>query len=368
MSNKKIVCAVTNDLNQDRRMHRICTALAEVGYEVTLVGREKDDSQNLTHQVFNQYRFSLKHRSGPRFYYEYNQKLYRYLLKENPAMVYSVDTDTIMGCGRAVKSLGCRFVFDAHEYFTEVPELQNKPLKKWVWNIIQAKYIGMTDLRITVGEALAKILAKRDRKSYTVIRNVPKKRTQREYTKDKKFILYQGVLNKGRGLKAAVDSLSYIEDPEIELHLVGGGDTEQELQIYSESKEYRDRIVFHGWKYGEDLLDITNKAWLGLNLLETQSLNYYYSLANKFFDYLHSSVPSLNMVLPEYQSILQKYPTGIMIGELSPKSIAKVINGITESDYSRMQKACIKAQKVFNWDHEKETLLSVIHQLMKDDI
>jgi len=44
---KKIASLVTNDLHQDQRMNRICTALADAGYEVTLIGRKRKTSNQL---------------------------------------------------------------------------------------------------------------------------------------------------------------------------------------------------------------------------------------------------------------------------------------------------------------------------------
>ncbi len=43
---RRIFCTVTNDLNYDQRMIRICTSLVRAGYEVVLVGRESDGRES----------------------------------------------------------------------------------------------------------------------------------------------------------------------------------------------------------------------------------------------------------------------------------------------------------------------------------
>ena len=48
MSKGKIYCTVTNDLNQDQRMHRICSSMTQMGFDVTLVGRTKSNALPLT--------------------------------------------------------------------------------------------------------------------------------------------------------------------------------------------------------------------------------------------------------------------------------------------------------------------------------
>jgi len=76
----KVVVTVTNDLNQDQRMHRICDSLFSAGYDVTFVGRKKKSSSALLVQKFNQKRLSCIFDKGILFYFEYNIRLVFYLL------------------------------------------------------------------------------------------------------------------------------------------------------------------------------------------------------------------------------------------------------------------------------------------------
>ncbi|MGE5108750.1 MAG: hypothetical protein ACM3H8_14495, partial [Sphingobacteriales bacterium] len=65
---KKIVFTVTNDLNYDQRMIRICTSLANVGYEVLLVGRNRKQSSPLDPKPYYQKRLSCWFQKGKGFY------------------------------------------------------------------------------------------------------------------------------------------------------------------------------------------------------------------------------------------------------------------------------------------------------------
>ncbi|WP_205127803.1 hypothetical protein, partial [Okeania hirsuta] len=51
------------------------------------------------------------------------------------------------------------------------------------------------------------------------------------------------------------------------------------------------QVKFLGYLDPEELRRITPQAHLGLNLLENKGLSYYYSLANKTFDYLQAGLP-----------------------------------------------------------------------------
>ena len=160
MTRKKIICTVTNDISHDRRMQRICRTLSEYGYQVLLVGRKKNNSKPLADFTFDTYRLELKNESGPLFYYEYNKKLELYLNSQSADLIYAVDTDSLMAAAKCAKRHNRKLVYDAHEYFSEVPELEYKPLKRWIWKYLERKYIKQTDARITVGEKLAEIFEK----------------------------------------------------------------------------------------------------------------------------------------------------------------------------------------------------------------
>ena len=363
-----IVCAVTNDLNQDQRMRKVCTSLYEAGYQVTLVGRSKRTSADLLPQAYRQVRLEVTPESGPRFYYNFNSKLEALLQEQKPHIIYSADTDTLLACGRAKKQLRSKLILDAHEYFVEVPELQSRPLKKLLWRAVEKRYIPTADACITVSSSLAEVLGYRDGREYTVVRNVPLLGTtsQRPPRSEKKIMLYQGVLNKGRGLEQAIDSMALLDDPSLELHIVGGGDLEQELRTRAAATDYRDKIVFRGWLHGTALRQATGEAWLGLNLLAVGSLNYKYSLANKFFDYMHAHVPSVNMSLPEYQTILQRHKVGIMCEKLSAESLAHAVREVSDRKHRAMVAACTAAAEEYNWQQEQQVLLGLVARVAAD--
>ena len=97
-------------------------------------------------------------------------------------------------------------------------------------------------------------------------------------------ILYIGYLNEGRGLESAVRMMKYLPD-RVNLFLIGKGDKEEELQELSNDLKLSSQVHFEGWKKPLALQEYLKEAHLGLNLLEDRSVSYFYSLANKTFDY-----------------------------------------------------------------------------------
>lgn len=365
---KRIVCTVTNDLNQDQRMHRICTTLYEAGYEVFLVGRQKSNSSPLLNFAFFQKRLFCFFQKGFLFYAEYNIRLAFYLLKLKYDICYSVDLDTILPGVIVSKTKNKKVIFDAHEYFTETPELHGRLFIKKIWSWIGNQMIPKVDLAITVNNSLAKLFSQFYSIPFHAIVNVPKVQnvdTPSNIIKPKqKILLYQGVLNKGRGLEAMIDAMPMI--PNGTLHIAGEGDLSITLRKLASQSPAKERIQFLGWLSPNALKIKTSQAYLGINLLEASSQNYYYSLANKFFDYIHAEIPAVHMAFPEYLHYLNIYPVGVAIERLDPKCIAKEINTIldTEEIWLDMHNQCKIAKMMLNWELEEKKLLDLMESLI----
>ena len=90
---KKIILAVTTDLNYDQRMQRICNSLSSASYEVLLLGREKADSLPLKEQQYEQHRLKLLAEKGPLFYLFFNLRLFLYLLRPSKIHHGNLTTD-----------------------------------------------------------------------------------------------------------------------------------------------------------------------------------------------------------------------------------------------------------------------------------
>jgi hypothetical protein len=94
----KIVFTVTNDLNYDQRMIRICTSLTHAGYDCLLVGYTLSDSKALNKQDFRQKRINCIFKKGKPFYLEYNLRLFFFLLFSKMDGICAIDLDTILPC------------------------------------------------------------------------------------------------------------------------------------------------------------------------------------------------------------------------------------------------------------------------------
>lgn len=365
----KIIFTVTNDLSYDQRMQRICGTLAENGYAVTLIGRQLPGSIPLEISSFEQKRLHCFFKKGFPFYAEYNLRLFLYLLFARYDAVCSIDLDTLAaGCFASLIRRKKR-VFDAHEYFTEVPEVVDRPFVKAFWSWVARICLPFYQHAYTVGPALAGIFEQKYGLKFEVIRNVPmmadstlKKAVGWPNTLPKR-ILYQGALNEGRGIEVMLEAMQKLEN--VQLVLAGEGDLSSVLRKQAEALGLNDRVLFLGYVKPAELRKLTAEAWLGLNLLENRGVSYYYSLANKFFDGVQAGVPILTMDFPEYKALNAQHEVAVLLPALTPETVAGAIHTLLAhpDSYEELSQNCMEARTDWNWEREKTTLLEFYQKL-----
>jgi glycosyltransferase involved in cell wall biosynthesis len=359
----KIILTVTNDLSYDQRMQRICTSLASAGYAVELVGRKLKSSLPFDKYPFSQVRLNCWFTKGKVFYLEYNVRLFFYLLFQRADIICAVDLDTIVPGYYAAKIKGAKIVYDAHELFPEVPEVIRRPEIQKVWQWVERTYTPKMDLVYTVTQSIADKMGKEYGRSVFTIRNLPiLEETPTSNEVERHYLLYQGALNEGRGLEQLIEAMV---DIDMELYLVGSGDIELQLKAQSERLGLQQKIKFIGLKKPVELKLITAKAYIGLNLLENKGLSYYYSLANKFSDYIHAGIPQVCIDFPEYSRINEQYNIALLIENLEKESIKAAIRRLVNDKkmYDKLKENCLVCRQELNWQNEAKKLISLYERL-----
>ena len=354
---KRLVFTVTNDLNYDQRMIRICTSLSLAGYHVTLIGRKQKSSFPLSSKEFRQKRLSCFFEKGKLFYIEYNLRLFFFLLFKKTDLVCAIDLDTILSCYYISKLKKIKRVYDAHELFCEMKEIVTRPAIYKIWKKIERSTVPKFKYGYTVNQLIADEFRKMYGSNYEVIRNMP---ALKEFTipeKPGKYIFYQGAVNEGRSFETLIPAFKEVNAP---LLIAGDGNfMNRAVQLVKEN-HLTDKVSFLGKLTPEKLYHYTIHAWIGLTLFENNGLSNYYSLANRFFDYLHACVPQLCVEYPAYIDLNKKYNIAVLVNDLGSENIAAKLNKMLKDEllYDDLQKNCVKARKELNWQNEEKKLLS----------
>jgi glycosyltransferase involved in cell wall biosynthesis len=355
---KKIVFTVTNDITYDQRMNRICSTLSEAGYDITIIGILKKRSVKTESKPFKQVRLRLLFTKGKLFYLEYNFRLFWYLLFKQYDIYCGIDLDTLLPNYLIAKLKGKPVVYDAHEYYTELPEIVSRPLIKKMWLRLEKLLLPKIKYNYTVGPAIADALTEKYHRPFAVIRNVPYLESNPVTAQTENYILYQGALNMGRGLEPLMEAMAGIDSV---LYIAGEGDLSAELRQFANSLPHKDKIRFLGYIRPNELRLYTAKAKIGVNLVEHLGLSYYYSLSNKFFDYIHACIPQVTMNFPEYKRLNDKHEVALLIDKPDSQLISNAINTLLqdETKYQQLKHNAAVAKNTLNWQEESKVLLNI---------
>ena len=361
--NTTIIFTVTTDLSYDQRMIRICTSLANAGFDVTLVGRKVSSSIALTAQPFKQKRINCIFEKGKLFYAEYNMRLFFYLLFKKMDCIGAIDLDTILPCYFISQIKKTKRVYDAHELFCEMKEIVTRPVIYKIWKRIERFTVPKFVDGYTVNQPIAEEFKKMYGADYEVIRNIALLKEINVVEKKDKFILYQGAVNEGRCFETLIPAFKYIN---CKLIICGDGNFMQQAKQLVAANNLADKVIFKGKIKPEELSLITQQAYIGITLFENKGLSNYYSLGNRFFDYLHAGSPQLCVNYPLYAEINSKLPIAVLIDDINSINIAAQLNNLLVNEvlYNELQQNCLTLRQTLNWQQEEIKLITFYKNLL----
>lgn len=369
-----IYCTVTNDLSFDQRMQRICGSLARAGYEVTLVGRSTAASLPLDHQPFEQVRLNVSPQKGKRFYWAYNKALYKYLQQQAKAhqqpgathmAICAIDLDSIVPCLLISKKYQLPRLYDAHELFTELTEVKRRPWIAAIWKAIEAWCVPQFQNGYTVNQFIADEFSRRYKVKYAVVRNMPLpagntivETLPATLLLPERFFLYQGAVNEGRAFDELIAAM---KETTLPLVIAGDGNYMEQVKSLIAAHGVADKVILTGHLKPSVLRNLTQRAFAGITLFNNSGLNQYYSLANRFFDYVQAGKPQVCVRYPEYEHLNEQHEVAVLVNEVAPGEIAQAMNLLAKDAvlYERLAGQSIIAASVWNWTIEEKNMLQV---------
>lgn len=306
-------------------------------------------------------------------------------------VVWANDYSTLFPARRIAHETGARLVYDSHELWLETvnqffPTDAPPPkalafrmivgLCRMVGNWEEPRLIQGVDVLITVNESYAKVLRDRfDREEVAVVLNCPRwtevqrsDRIRRELglAATDRIVLYQGVMNAGRGLAELIESARHFPEG-VRLVMLGHGTLEAALRKRVQDSGLGDRVFLLGSVPQADLAQWTASADLGVLILDPINRSKRLALANKIFEYMAAGIPILATDLPENRRILDRCECGWLVPSKEPLALAEHVSKILE-DRAEMRRRGANGRAWFeqryNWDSESERLLAALDGLV----
>ncbi len=370
MQKKKVIVSVTNDLVTDQRVARSCSVLQELNYDVLLVGREQKKSQPLQKRDYDCKRMKLLFEQGPQFYLFFNLRLFFVLLFNKVDVLFANDLDTLLPNYLVSKIKGVPLIYDSHEIFCEVPELQSNPGKKKMWESLESWIVPKLKYCITVNQSIANYFTEKYNVPFIFVRNIPdytkienlKSRSDLNLPTGKKIIILQGAgINVQRGAEELVEAFQYLNNDYL-LLIIGSGDVIHQLKENVVQFGLQNKVKFIDKIPASELRHYTSNSNLGVTIDKDSNMNYHFSLPNKVFDYMHAGIPIIATKLPEIENLINTYHIGTFIENHEPKHIAEQIDEFLNSkEYLEYKSNTVRTAIENNWKTEKQKLINLLN-------
>jgi glycosyltransferase involved in cell wall biosynthesis len=265
-----------------------------------------------------------------------------------PARLYALRQSL---AGRAT-----RLIYFSMEYFSALPSLRAKPIKRRIWSALERWGARRAAAGATVCDSIAAHLREDFGIPIVTVRNVPYRtaaqaptavasadNTAAAETRDGKpaslharcglpadsaILIYQGMLQEGRGLESAVRAVAMV--PGVHFAVIGGGPLLAGLRALARAGGCEDRVHLLGEVDFRDLVGLTRGAFAGLAPFQALSASYLYSLPGKLFEYIQAGVPVIATALPEIRKVVDGYGVGICLDDEKPETLAAALRRLSE--------------------------------------
>lgn len=277
---------------------------------------------------------------------------------------------------------GCRLVYDAHEIYEELPQLDKTGRRRY--RRVHWFCQRFVDEFITINDSIAKWSAEHYPRlpSATVIMNATRLTEVGVYDQrlhkaaglppETRILLYQGGYSTHRGLELLVESARFLPNGWC-LVMMGWGNLEDHLRVLGErinadrgSATVGDAVRFIGPAAQNELAEWTQGATIGVIPYENTGLNHWFCTPNKLWEYPNAGVPILVSPFPEMRRFVEAYGHGWLLPErMMVESLGKFISNL---DDSKIAEARANAKRFIddnNWHIFEQRLISAYDRLIK---
>ncbi|WP_209121759.1 glycosyltransferase [Alkalihalobacillus sp. BA299] len=298
-----------------------------------------------------------------------NIRFFLYAMKQDATIYHAHDLNTLVPTYLVAKIKGAKIVYDAHEVSTDRAGWKNKRL----WTKIESFLIRRVDHVITTNDTRAEFFSEQYNIPVpTVIRNVPplqyvsktdKLRKQCNISIDEPIVLYQGGIQRDRGLENIIRCIPLV--PKGIFIFLGNGSLKPKIIALAKELKVEDRTRFIDAVPNEELLTYTASADIGMQLLQNTCFNHYSACSNKIHEYLMAGLPVVASDLPEIRKVVSSSHIGLIVNPDDLEMVAKSINTLINNEelYKELQGNTKEAALLHHWDIEEGKLHKIYNFL-----
>ena len=364
-SKSKIAFFFLGDINYDARCFNMLQSLSRASYEIDVFHRPKRHNVNQTKLgKASIYNLDTRYHHGWKRFYEWASKIKKISTSQYDIIVAS-DLYSLLGLKNKKKKI--KIIYDVRDFFDQLHALNKKPFKKLIWRFLEKKHIKNVHTILATSSEDELYLKKKfnytKNLTYKTLYNFPflqkTKKTNylREHfliPKHQHILIYQGAIQKGRGINKMLDCLQ--GDENLCVVVVGDGEDKKYYEKKAQLLGVDKRCFFHEAVKYDNLFAITSSADLGCAFLSAHSTNNEYAIPNKIFEYAHCGLPVITSSL----SIMKKYVEKFQLGKTTDidniKELKKTIYVLLNNKEAYAQSDFLES---FSWQKQEKQFLNL---------
>lgn len=380
-ANRNVLMLLSNCFDPDPRVHTEATTLTEHGYQVTILGWDRD-RKSLPGEVIDgitveRIRISSTHGRG-RWQAVYLGLVWLAMIQRGVRrrfdVVHAHDFDTLPA-GRWLASLRrTPLIYDSHEDYASmlqgsIPSAMQSFIRWW-----EGRLLRKVDCLITVGEKLRREFQRRGARSTVVVANAKK---------IEEYRLGNGIrleVRKALGIPAEALTLAFIANlaaerfiPEMvgavarrpNVHLIVGGRGPAAAAVEQAAQRCRN-IHYLGFVAPKDVPRYTCAADVLYYGFDPSNPNSRWSAPNKLYEALAAGCALITGHFGEIGDIVAENGCGVVLDGFSESEILGAIDRCSDPANLQLWKsrAAAAGQQQFNWSVSAHNLLRVYDEVL----
>lgn len=296
----------------------------------------------------------------------------RALWRERPDIYHAHDLQALPWVWLIAKLQGAPIIYDAHEISADRTALHRVG---GAVRILEGLIARRCDAMITTTDIRADyFVAEYGVERPVVLQNRPhfrdapctrKLRDALDLPEDLPIVLYQGGLQRGRGLRLLVEQVPHI--PLAHFVFLGDGLLRDELRQRVVTLGVAERVHFIPAVPWQELAEWTASADVGVQLLENTGLNHYSTDSNKLFEYGMAGVAVIASDFPEIRRVVDRYGFGELVDPSDSLAVRNALLRLVNERDLRQAYArnAWRNRQQLSWETQEPALFKLYGRLLE---
>lgn len=339
----RVVLVRSNPVNPDPAVERVASALADAGFDVTIVGWDRDGKYDLKEDLLelrgNTVRIirfgipavfsgGIKKNLIPLIKFEKRLEKWFRKHKDEYDVIHALDYDTGFVAKRAAEKYHKGLVYHILDFYA-AGRFCEDTISYNIVKSLEFSVINKADATIICTEARKKQIAGSNPKLLEVIHNTPgyskpAKDSEFEMSEEKVKIAYVGCFEPGRFLKEILSIVT--KDSRFELHIGGFGLYEEHIK---QCGEQCNRIVFYGKLPYDKVLALEEKCDIISAIYDPAVANNRFAAPNKLYESMMLSKPVIMCENTGWDDVVKSNKIGV-IAKPSKEGIKQALDELVE--------------------------------------